>query len=173
MNRRALLISNPGEPGTEDYLEGTALDIRNYRRFLRSAIGGLWFDDEIRSLFQPSIRTVRNEIEGVAECDYALIVFSGHGGYDEDRRSTMVEISSGHLFDVSDFLGANPRLTLVIDSCRETIMPSPVLETFAAKTAAAGPRINPQECRKYYDEQIEECGDDLVVAYACAVGQRA
>jgi len=39
--------------------------------------------------------------------------------------------------------------------------------------AKAARRFDPDECRKYYDKRIEECGDALVVMYACSLGEKA
>ena len=42
MTRKALIISNPGELGAENYCEGVKKDVANYKNFLMSAAGGGW-----------------------------------------------------------------------------------------------------------------------------------
>ena len=39
MKRKALIISNPGETGVENYCEGVKVDIQNYVCFIESPLG--------------------------------------------------------------------------------------------------------------------------------------
>ena len=40
--KRALLITNPGEQGDENYCKGVYVDAANYRRLMLSPQGGVW-----------------------------------------------------------------------------------------------------------------------------------
>ena len=53
MTRRALIISNPGELGAENYCEGVNKDVINYKKYLMSSVGGGWYEDEIVCLEKP------------------------------------------------------------------------------------------------------------------------
>ena len=86
MNRKSLIIycteTNSGS------LTGPRMDNKNIRAYLKSDVGGQWYDDEIISLENPTISQVRrciaNEFVGV---DYSFIVFSGHGYiYESDNK---------------------------------------------------------------------------------------
>jgi hypothetical protein len=47
------------------------------------------------------------------------------------------------------------------------------MEARDMRFAKAGPQINPDDCRKYYDRRIEECPGGLVVMYACSIDEVA
>ena len=40
MTRKALIISNPGEIGAENYCEGVLKDVENFKNYLQSPKGG-------------------------------------------------------------------------------------------------------------------------------------
>ena len=95
MNRRALIIANPGEPGRESYCHGVNRDVDNYKAFLKSAIGGLWREDEIVVRVQPSRAMTTIDIGQQRRVDYSLTVFCGHGYHAAEANSTIVELNPG------------------------------------------------------------------------------
>jgi len=59
MIKRALLITNPGEKGADNFCRGVYVDVENYRQHLTSAVGGAWEEKEIIHLDRPSVALVR------------------------------------------------------------------------------------------------------------------
>lgn len=173
MTRKALIISNPGEQGAENYCEGVLTDVKNYQNFLTSPIGGLWSTSEITSMPRPSVAEVEEEAAKLLTYDYSLVVFSGHGGYSTKLQSTILELRKNQEIDSAKLRQSSGRQTMILDCCREKCDALPTLIELAEKLARARPRINPQDCRRYYDKRIEECAEELIVMYACATGQRA
>src|SRR5579863_6503802 len=99
MNRKAVIISNPGESGAENYCGGVIKDVANYRLLLLSPIGGLWQRSEISEMSRPSIAEVRLEMQGLFTYDYVLVVFVGHGWHSTDLDSTIVRLRKGQEID--------------------------------------------------------------------------
>ena len=86
MKRRALLIGNSNGLG------GVKIDIDNYIRFLKSDIGGKWYDSEITIEMNPSksgLLTIIQQLK-TEKNDFAFVVFSGHGAY---TRNTILELN--------------------------------------------------------------------------------
>lgn len=59
VSRSAIIITNPGEVGSEGYCEGVNKDAQLYRSFLLSPVGGAWLSGEIFTLKQPAYPPAR------------------------------------------------------------------------------------------------------------------
>jgi hypothetical protein len=173
LNRKALIISNPGEPGAENYCAGVLKDVVNYQSFLTSPIGGLWYSSEISSLNRPSAAEVRSKVTELASSDYALVVFCGHGWHSTGVGSTCIVLRQGQEIDSTELRVASRSQTLVLDCCRKKGPWIPTVRALDERLAKALPRINPDDCRRYYDKRLEECDGGLVVMYACSIGEFA
>jgi len=176
MKRIALIISNPGERGHENYCEGVEKDVYNYRNYLTSPIGGYWSDiEEIKLLPKPNLADIKAQLAFIRDhqYEYSLIIFSGHGEYSESRDSTILELKRGVEIDSRELRNVTTKETLIIDCCR-VVSAFQILEEETVKFAAkAGLRLDPEECRKYYNRKIEECESHMTVAYSCSKGERA
>jgi hypothetical protein len=174
MNRQAIIISNPGEGGEENYCGGVAKDVANYRSFLLSAIGGAWQESEIAEMSRPSVAELRRKIGQLSSSDYALVVFAGHGYHDTGLDSTILELRRGEEVDSADLRAEIGKQTIILDCCRRKVPATLLTEARdALKFAKTWPAINRAECRYYYDKRLAECPDELVVMYACAIDQLA
>lgn len=92
VRRIALLISsgNLNVPGYR-HLPGTAMDVKNWRNYLMSPLGGTWIDnDEIRCFYEPNLGTIRSFLHTYKD-DYVLMLFSGHGGEESTGRGGVRE----------------------------------------------------------------------------------
>jgi hypothetical protein len=173
MNRRALIIANPGEPGKESYCHGVNRDVDNYKRFLKSPIGGLWREEEIVVRQQPSRAMTTMDIGQQRRTDYSLTVFCGHGYHAADSDSTIIELSSGIDIDSLELRLGAPKHTLILDCCR-TLHREMIEEDSAEKVMKGGAsRIDPDECRKYYDIKLDKCPPGVVVLFGCSINQTA
>jgi 4-hydroxy-3-methylbut-2-enyl diphosphate reductase IspH len=91
MNRKVLLISNPGESGADNYCEGVNKDVENYKQFLLSSEGGAWYSNEIVHLERPFVYQVEEELEKIKFTDYSMVIFCGHG-YVNHSSDTILEL---------------------------------------------------------------------------------
>jgi hypothetical protein len=172
MNRHAVIISNPGEVGEENYCAGVLKDVVNYHSFLLSAMGGLWLESEIIEMRRPSVAEVRMKVKGLSVYGYVLVVFSGHGWHSAGIDSTALVLRKGEAINSAELRLPATKQTLVLDCCREKLTDRPMLEQRDfMKVAKAWPTLHPANCRKFYDKRIEECPGGLVVMYACNAGQ--
>ncbi len=171
MKRQALIISNPGEIGEENYCNGVNQDVSNYESFLISPIGCAGHKTEIRKLFRPSVLQVRQVLKQLSGIDYSLIIFTGHGSA-LTPYSTILELRRKEELDSRELRNATKKQTIILDCCREPSDISIFFEKGIEKRAKAI-AIHPDRCRYYYDSQIEGCGNEVVVMYACSFGQKA
>ena len=173
MNRRAVIISNPGETGDEEWLGGVLKDVEHYRAFLLSSIGGLWRRSEVVEMSRPSAAAVRQEVKTLPTYDYVLVIFTGHGWYSTDLESTVLTLRRGQEIDSAELRLATASQTLILDCCRRKHPGMPEVRSLIADMAKAAPAIHPDDCRKYYNRRIRECGSELVVMHACEAGEAA
>lgn len=173
MNRRALIISNPGERGAENYCKGVFKDVENYKQFLTSPVGGYWNANVIKCMHRPTVKEVQSYLSELKTVDYSLIVFSGHGYYSMENDSTILELRINEEFDSNDFQDVCEKQTIILDCCR-VIQPSLVVEEFPKKALAKVLTTSDgKKFRKYYNERIAECRPGLIVLNACAIDETA
>ncbi len=171
VSRKAILIANPGEYGAENYCEGVNKDMENYTAFLKSPLGGFWYDYEIEKFNKPSSNVVRDAIQSIKSVTYSMIIFCGHGWYSERQRSTILELNKSDHIDSADLRNGSKKHTLILDCCRK-IEPFEFSEGLKAAMRKVF-TLNPTDCRKYYDLRIEECEATLVVMHACSINETA
>ena len=76
MIRRAILISDNGD--VDNDISATKEDVKNYRDFLMSGIGGAWENSEIEPYHNPDYNTIKKLSN--YENDYTITMVSSHGG---------------------------------------------------------------------------------------------
>jgi hypothetical protein len=168
MKRHALIISNPGETGAENYCKGVEIDVINYTSFLKSALGGTWYDSEITPLNRPSKLNMNDAIAKISSCDYTLIIFIGHGYYSASRESTILELRKNEEIDSFDFRKGAQKRTIILDCCRKIVKDIITEEAMDVKLAKAKSELNLSECRKYFEKKLETCSNGIVIGYACS-----
>lgn len=175
MKRRAIIIGNPGEEGAENYCKGVYKDVEAYKRFLRQPYGGYWANSAIIGpLVKPSAAEVRRVIASLKPLDYALVIFSGHAEHSDEADSTVLEVKEGETMNEQEFYRISPKTTLILDCCRTealTNLEEAVKAEFAMPAALA--ELHPLKCRQYYKNRIEQCGESMVVLYACSIGEKS
>ncbi|MCL6478698.1 MAG: caspase family protein [Peptococcaceae bacterium] len=146
MKRHALIISNPGELGAENYCEGVKIDVKNYISFLKSPLGGTWYDSEITHLDRPSRANVHNAITNISLCDYTFIVFCGHGYFSASKESTILELRKNEEIDSLDLRNGARKRTIILDCCRkiekDIITETTIIAKFAEARALTCTRID-------------------------------
>lgn len=167
MNRRVLIISNPGEINSDNYCEGVKKDVINYIEFFRSTYGGAWYSDEIISLERPTKNELRKYLIKVDSADYSIVVFTGHGYM--DKCDTIIELRDGEEYNTR-FLKKSGR-TLILDCCRKKCdyLSHGLLMEYTSKIQKR--HMDIFNARKYYEEQILRCGKQKLVMYSCDVDE--
>jgi hypothetical protein len=161
--RKALIITNPGEPGAENYCEGVNKDAQIYRSFLLSAFGGAWNSIEVSTLNRPSHRDATDAVAGIRDADYSLVVFCEHGYYSSRKDTTLLELEAGVDLDAVELRQGARKRTIIHDCCRvvakEIALDEMAKRSFAAK---ADSTVDPYRSRIAFDKEIEACssGDD-------------
>lgn len=169
--RRALIIGAPDEK-----IPGVNVDVKNLLAYLKSPIGGFWYDSEIKSLVSSSASTVRNEISLLKQKDYSLIFFAGHGYHSEPRNRTIVHLNSRETMDSVELRSGATKHTLILDCCRKREDDRRLLKAaMEAMTFDSANRQKPDsaQCRLYFDKTIEQCDIGIVVMNSCAINETA
>jgi hypothetical protein len=122
MRRSAILIAASGA----DFKQIESVRAL-WRAFIKSSAGGGWYEDEIKSP-SPTALDVLGAVESVAHSDYSLVVFIGHGAKVKEGRpwkETRIELNDKETLLADRQLNTGtPRLTLVLDCCRDLLWPT-------------------------------------------------
>ncbi|HHT02764.1 MAG TPA: hypothetical protein GX005_00405 [Bacteroidales bacterium] len=181
MKRRVIIITNAGKVGSENYCEGVYRDKENYISFFKSGYGGYYSDSEIRPFDKPSKAKVREELLQLTrdEIEFSIIVFCGHGWYSTISESNIFELNDNKEQIDSLELRANAKKRIIIeDNCREPYseyITDSLIKSFSAEALFEDyrQRINPEECKRYYNKEISECPEQLIIGQACKIGETA
>lgn len=168
--RRALLISNPGEQGAQNYCQGVFVDIDNYKNYLTSPLGGAWFTSEINSLNKPTANQVDDEIIKMSGYDYTLILFSGHGYYSQKSLSTIIELNKYEEYDEMKLRKYATKRTIILDCCRK-VYPEKLEKLAEALIMKAEPTLAFDKCRKYFDIAIDKCSNGTIIGHSCSINE--
>ena len=173
MKRHALIISNPGEYGAENYCEGVKVDVQNYTAFLKSPLGGGWYDSEISHLDRPFCVNLEKSISDLSSYEYTFFVFCGHGFYSAQRESTILELRKGQEFNSIDLRKNSNKRSILLDCCRKVEKEIITEAALVAKFAEAREMLNMAECRRYFEKQVDNCTKGVIVGYACSKNETA
>lgn len=172
ITKRALLISNPGEKGAENYCKGVYVDITRYQNLLTSAEGGGWESHEIKPMDRPSAKEVRDWLASNTWHDYVLVMFSGHGCYSAPDKDRVLELRKGENMLSNDLRVGAKRRTVILDCCQK-VYP----ESFKAQIQAFAERAEIQRtanraaCQKHFADMVQAAPTGIVMMTSCAIGE--
>jgi len=112
--RKAILIGCPGSG--DSFLNGVKQDLNNVSKYLQCEKGGVWYENEIEPLYNPSFNQVKQALQN-SIADYVFVYFSGHGYTDNDTNSRMICLKDYCISD-KHLLNASHRQLVLIDACR-------------------------------------------------------
>lgn len=115
--RKAILIGCPGSG--DSFLIGVKQDLEKVSKYLQSEKGGVWYENEIMPLYNPSYLQVKQAIEN-AVADYVIIYFSGHGYTDTVNNARMICLKDYYISD-KHLLNNSHRQLVLIDACRNEV----------------------------------------------------
>lgn len=168
MRKIALLIGN------SDGLEGVKIDLVEWEKFLISPIGGAWERNEIKMIMNPQkceLLSYINELRKTKAYDFAIVVYSGHGGYD---RQTILEINKqGETINETDLFSIAPKQISVFDFCRCLVDGSEPINESQRTFSSGGILTNLQKIRNAYNQRIRLAIPQQVCLYACRIGETA
>ncbi len=136
MIRKAILVY-PEDNGFISPLKGPINDVKNWKEYLNSPLGGSWSDSEIKILPTSNSAVLHHYLaEGIKdECDYIFFVFSGHGGFDTSIDESMSpkgdfiycsSYSSMYLSEITELLkGVTKKALMFVDCCRSNVSFAP------------------------------------------------
>jgi hypothetical protein len=163
MKRKALLIGN------SNGLPGVKLDISNFKIFLKSDVGGQWYDDEIVIKMNPTKSDLDATINHLKseKNDFMFVIFSGHGAYE---KNTILEINGNdeYIYETALKHIASRQIS-VFDCCRQRVFDS-LTESRQIKAFSA---FTSSHIRLKYDTRIMQAIEQQVSLYACSVGESA
>jgi hypothetical protein len=171
MSRNAILI-DAGQADETRPLRGTALDVRNFRDYLMSPIGGAWANEEIDPIGHPTIEQLLELIERANASEYVLFYFSGHGGYYGREMSILPSRRNGTMLHDIIRLITRP-FTLIVDACRNTINEEVSLEMPDGGRLLTEGLDRIEEYRAAFDKAIRESTAPRAILYGCRRGQDA
>jgi len=171
LSRKALIVGAPDEK-----IPGVKVDVENLKKYLKSPIGGLWYDSELTTLISPLSTEVKREIELLKTKDYSFVFFAGHGYHSIQRNRTVLQINARETLDSLELRVGAQKHTLILDCCRKpederrfakATMESMTLDSARRQT------LNPSECRQYFDKVISDCDGGIVVMNSCSINETA
>jgi len=168
MNRRALIIYMTNSPSGK--LDGPIHDYENLHFFLTNNLGGNWYDYEIISLENPTKEQLKEEISEMAGCDYAFVVFTGHGALEERTRRQYIELMDG-IVSIRELFVNCKRQTIVIDACRGYFLKCELME--AIGSLSGKPHYEETSTRKLFDNALAKTEEGLTILYAASENQSA
>lgn len=119
VTRKAILIGINGGYRGLSILKGVKIDLKNYRAFLRSKLGGQWMDSEIEILEDPDSKSL-TEIISNLQSDYTFIVFIGHGSIKSYTSTDKVCLKDNDV-EIGKLVSPSKKQTIIIDASFRTV----------------------------------------------------
>jgi hypothetical protein len=173
MKRRALIIYCSNTQSGE--LLGPVKDNFNYREFLKSSIGGNWYNHEVMSLPNPTSyevsKAARNFLSGA---DYTFVIFSGHGFVDPFTGIQYLELSDKSI-PLARLKTTASRQTLIVDACRDYKLHTNLSPTFQDYFSDSHLGIGDihSSTRDIFNYAVLEAEPGIAVAFAADRGRSA
>ncbi|WP_432632230.1 caspase family protein [Brachyspira sp.] len=165
MIRKAILISDNG--GVDNDISATKEDVKNYRDFLMSDIGGAWENYEIETHRNPDSNII-NDLRNY-EYDYTITMVSSHGGIEKEKEILYVYLNNIR-YDCISFLNKSKRQLIIFDCCRTYIHDVKSKDDILIEHFSI-PSYHNILSKKEYNNYIETCGEGIIILYSCEVGQ--
>lgn len=173
MKRKCIIVGNPGEQGSDNYCAGVEKDLENYKTYLLSPLGGLWYQSEIVVLNKPQKTAFEVELNNIQTDEYFLFIFCGHGWYSTPMNSTIIQLNNTEEYDSDKIKRQGNAQMMILDCCRVKSDERIVAEVFKKVLGGLRPQLHPDDCRRYYDKEINESGNILIVMNGCSVNETA
>ena len=177
IKRKCLIVA--GHDPNNDAI-GAIVDLKNFKNFLMSRIGGEWRSNEITTIIASdegrnlngAINNRAAYITALADlknADYAMFIYSGHGGHQNGK--TMLEIFKGSKLENEDYVIENlpSKGTMILDCCRMKM--SSIHQEAMATRKIILCNSSPAFTRDIYDEKIKNASSGVMKLYSCNLGE--
>ncbi|RUM46234.1 MAG: hypothetical protein DSY46_00470 [Hydrogenimonas sp.] len=170
MKRRALIIGNSGEP--EEYLEGVKKDVQNYNKFLKSNMGGKWYENEIILSLDETKEQVLKKLEDIKKenNDFVFLLFSGHGSYSSWKECRKLYLYNDFIYENELINIANKQIT-ILDTCAGVENDIPFEKTVIAMESLGERYKFHKDYRAMYQEAIIKCPNQQVILYSSSIDE--
>jgi len=174
MKRRALIIGNSGNNNNpKEYLEGVKKDVANYHKFLKSNIGGNWYEQEIILSLDETKKQVINKIEKIKNenPDLLFVLFSGHGSYSKLYECRKLYLFDEHIYE-KDLTYITDKQVTILDTCAG-IEDDLILDsiTMMESKASFEDYKTPKNYRILYQNAVMQCPSQQVVLYSSSIDE--
>lgn len=176
MKRKALLIGYSGWDTMDEKLYGVSKDLNNYKKHLLSLEGGAWLEDEIVTLEDTNISTLKRVILSLKleECDVVFTVYSGHGEYDSYNHCRNIWIDAKTKCSERELYSLAAKQILIFDSCSGERETEHTASESRAQILLENKHINKRDlARKKYEQQCDLCVNQVLKFYAAEKGTYA
>ncbi len=176
MKRKALLIGYSGWDTKEEKLYGVSKDLNKYKNHLLSLEGGAWLEEEIITLEDTNIDTLKRVILDVKlqQCDVVFTLYSGHGEYDSINRCRNIWIDSKTKCSERELYSLAPKQIIILDSCSGERENGYSANESRSKMMLENKYINKSSlARKIYEQKCNECSSQTLKFYAAEKGTYA
>jgi len=171
MKRRALIIYMTDTPSGR--LDGPAYDYKNIHEYLTSNLGGNWYSNEIIALQNATKRQLKEAIFRMADSDYAFVVFSGHGEFEQDTKLQYIELLDDEV-SIKELFVNSKRQTIIIDACRGYFsMRERLLEKSKVFSMASESLYHEISTRELFNNKLAKTEEGLTILYAANENQTA
>jgi len=174
MKRKALLIGNSGNKNIPDeYLAGVAIDIENYKKFLLSKYGGLWYEEEIITSLDETKEQIQKKILRLKEDNnnFIFILFSGHGSFSELKDCRKLYIYNDFIYE-NNLTYLAPKQITILDTCADIETNSLLLGMEALNESYIfNEKLTNLDYRKKYEEAIIASPEQQVILYSSSKGE--
>ena len=160
--------------GNTDGLKGVKKDIRRFREFLKSDVGGAWEPWEIDGGCDLALDVVRRKIGDIRRggYDYVIVYFSGHGGM--IRTTKLCLNSDEESIDEEEFTGLADRQFSIFDCCRASPDAATNSKEATFDAANEASMLDYRNLyRAHYERLIEAASPQEVRLYACQKYKKA
>lgn len=162
MIRRAILISDNG--GVDNDISATKEDVKNYRDFLMSSIGGALENSEIEPYHNPDYNTIKKLSN--YEYDYTITMVSSHGGVKKENGKLYLYLNN-IWYDCVYFVNKSKRQLMIFDCCRKE-EEGDLIKQFSLEAIFS---VCSNLYREKYNKYIETCGEGIIILYSCKIRQ--
>jgi len=171
LKRRALIIYC--DHTTSGELPGPPHDFESYNTYLQSKVGGEWRAGEILGLRNPHVAEVKYAVKTfMSRADYTFTIFTGHGYINEENK-TCLEVMDGEVM-IKDLKPIDvTRQTIIVDACREKIIPATVQAEDRFFTKAFESSLGIGATRHLFDSLTLNAPGGLSILYAASENQSA
>ena len=173
INRKVFIIKGYSE--NNDELIADEYYATTYSNFFQLPVGGAYYPSEIIYLKEPSYKYLENLLDNEV-LDFGILVFIGHGAYQNNNQ--IFQLNSTEIIKAGQFTLRSNKQIIILESCRvfiENVMTVDLSDKIPAFENGGIFRLalTEEQSREIYDSHIKRCEPEIMICYACNIGEEA